>query len=293
MNQKSFLKETSLSPASIQSIHEIISHFDLFFVDIWGVIHNGFTPYPKALEALSTLKEAGKIVYLVSNAPRRIDISKQKLIDMGVSSSLFDGIFTSGEDCHQHLLTPQKNQYKDLGQTFYHLGPVRDQTLYEGIPFTKVDKIEEAAFIINTGILEWEDTIETYSSLLEKATKRNIPMVCANMDQRVMLNGREVICAGAIARFYEQMGNPVFYHGKPLPSIYAPLLAKFSHIPKNRILMIGDSLQTDIKGANNVGIQSLMVLSGVHHDLQGSLDGLQKAFEDYEAIPDFMAAALA
>jgi ribonucleotide monophosphatase NagD (HAD superfamily) len=90
-------------------------------------------------------------------------------------------------------------------------------------------------------------------------------MVCANQDYSIQRNGIEYLCAGTIAKYYGHKGGTVFYHGKPSQDMFERLfLLNPVEAPKNKILMIGDSLQTDIPGANAFGIDSLLITSGIH-----------------------------
>jgi ribonucleotide monophosphatase NagD (HAD superfamily) len=83
-------------------------------------------------------------------------------------------------------------------------------------------------------------------------------MVCANPDLVVMHQGRRMFCAGALAQRYEALGGRVRWHGKPFLSVYTTCFTL---------------LRTDIAGANNAGIDSLFVTSGIHADELGLKPG--------------------
>ena len=89
-------------------------------------------------------------------------------------------------------------------------------------------------------------------------------MVCANPDLVVIHAGKPALCAGALAEEYERLGGRVRWHGKPHPSVYDSCLTLLGVSDRSRILAIGDSLRTDIAGAANAGIDSLLIASGVH-----------------------------
>jgi HAD superfamily hydrolase (TIGR01459 family) len=104
---------------------------------------------------------------------------------------------------------------------------------------------------------------------------RNLFMVCGNPDMVVERGSTLVYCAGAIADLYARMGGEVLYAGKPYPPIYDMALAKAESaagrkIAPNRVLAIGDSVRTDLKGARTVGIDFLFVTSGIHAEELGS-----------------------
>ena len=50
-------------------LNKIANNFDLFYIDIWGVIHNGIKLYEEAVNVLSKLDELGKEYILLTNAP--------------------------------------------------------------------------------------------------------------------------------------------------------------------------------------------------------------------------------
>lgn len=256
--RKMRIQKTTILP----NLRNIAGDYDVFIFDLWGVTHNGKQSFPGAIESFTELKALGKPVYFLSNAPRRKSVAMDQLIDRGVPRDLYVDLMTSGEDCYEHLRDRPDAFYQGLGDKLYHLGPDKDKNLFEGLPYKNVD-LEQADFILNTGTLTFEDTVDDYQEILEKAASLNLPMVCANPDKIVLYGDGEAICAGLIADRYKEMGGKVVYHGKPDRSIFAKTFVKFNMNGK-RVLMVGDSLGTDIKGAQNAGIDSLFILSGIH-----------------------------
>jgi HAD superfamily hydrolase (TIGR01459 family) len=248
----------------------LLDQYDVFFFDLWGVTHNGKVPFPGALDSFKNLKKEGKAVFLLSNAPRMPEPAIAKLTEMGIDRDYYHDLYTSGYECHLHLKNRPNNFYQNLGHKLYHVGPERDRNLFTPLrEYTPVSKIEEADFLLVTGTDVWDRTLESYQDELNQALKHNLPLVCANPDKRVMHGEDTVICSGAIASKYKDMGGTVCLHGKPDPIVYQVLHSITNetldkNIDKSRILMIGDSLATDIAGANAYGIDSLMVLSGIH-----------------------------
>lgn len=94
-------------------------------------------------------------------------------------------------------------------------------------------------------------------------------MICANPDRVVIKGGRRQICAGALAAFYEEQGGDVCWIGKPYASVYEPVF-KMLDVPRERILAIGDALETDIRGAAGVGVDSAWILGGIHQEMIGN-----------------------
>ena len=95
---------------------------------------------------------------------------------------------------------------------------------------------------------------------------KQLTFLCANPDLVVDVGEKREMCAGAIASMYEKMGGKVIYFGKPHNNVYQEVysfLSKFNKLKAESILCIGDGLNTDIKGANNEKLDSLLVVGGL------------------------------
>jgi HAD superfamily hydrolase (TIGR01459 family) len=276
------------------SFLEIIDLFDLFLVDLWGVTHNGKTPFIHTLEVLKEAQKRQKKVWFLSNAPRLPIMAEKKLSELGVSSDLYDGICTSGLACFNDLKERRFSFYQKDHPKLFHIGEKRDESIFQKLDFyEKTEKLEDTDFIILTGIFNSNDNLEDYQSILGKSLFYKIPITCANADLEVMYGDKKIICAGAIGKLYEQMGGKVIYYGKPDSKIYslALELSQSEHIAKERILMIGDSLNTDILGANNFGIKSILVGTGI---LQDSLKEctIEEIVQEKKIYPDYFMDVL-
>src|SRR5689334_22635913 len=82
----------------LSGLRDIAKDFDLVLMDLWGCVHDGVRPYPAALDCLTRLRDAGKSVAILSNAPRRAAEVEAKLTEMGIDRALYTGMFTSGEE---------------------------------------------------------------------------------------------------------------------------------------------------------------------------------------------------
>lgn len=239
-------------------------NYDGFIVDLWGVVHNGVVPYPGVLDCLANLKAAGKRVVFLSNAPRRAFTVARGLAKMGITPALYTAIMSSGEAVFTGL-RDRTEDFEMLGHRFYHLGPERDYDLYDGLALTKVDDPILADFLLNSGpdTEAGEQDASLYQPLLDICLQSHLPMICANPDLEVVRGNDRIICAGLLAQYYAHGGGYVIMRGKPDAAIYRPTLDLLG-LPANRVLAIGDSLRTDITGAQNAGIDSAWVLSGIH-----------------------------
>ena len=87
-------------------------------------------------------------------------------------------------------------------------------------------------------------------------------MICTNPDLIVDRGEIRELCAGSVAKVFEELNGEVIYFGKPYPPVY-----ELSANVKNRkVLCIGDNLNTDIKGANIQNFDSLLVGGGIHRN---------------------------
>ena len=250
----------------IDGLREIASDYDGFIVDLWGVVHNGVTPYPAALDCLERLH--GRPVLLLSNAPRRAASAQRMLRRLGVEDRFYTGLLTSGEAAWLALHNRSDPWFARLGQRVYHLGPQRDRNVLDGLGLQLVATPAAAEFVMNTG--PDDDTAEprdlaAFLPELEECLRARLPMICANPDLTVMRGGVRLLCAGALAEYYEQEGGDVFSVGKPKPAIYDMALQMLA-VSVDRILAIGDSLRADIAGAAGYGLASIWVLDGIHSD---------------------------
>lgn len=261
--------------AILPGIAAIAEAYDGFVLDLWGVVHDGHKPYPDAIDCLTRLHGARqgdtktKRIVMLSNAPRRSSGVIEAMVAMGIDRALYDDVVTSGELTWQALKTRNDAWHAALGRRCLHIGPARDHGLFDGLDVTLVGTPDEAEFIVNTGPWRDEEKLEDYIPVLQAAAARRLPMICANPDLEVIRGGVRIICAGTLAAYYETLGAPVRYHGKPHAAAYDACLAAMGLSDRNRIIAVGDSLITDIKGAVDAGLATLLVTSGIHAEELG------------------------
>jgi HAD superfamily hydrolase (TIGR01459 family) len=249
---------------AVSGVRELAADYDGYILDLWGVVHDGVNPYPGVLDCMARLVGAGKRVVLLSNAPRRADDVVRRIAAIGVPARLYHAVMSSGEEAWQHLKRRDDPFYAALGRNCLHICSERDLEIREGLGLAYVETPEAADFILNTGPAGWDDTIEDYAAILAAARERGLKMVCANPDLTVMHGPKLALCAGALAEHYEEIGGAVRWHGKPHRSVYESCFELIGGTRPERILAIGDSLRTDIAGANGAGIDSLLIAGGLH-----------------------------
>ncbi len=245
----------------------LADRYDAFLVDLWGTLHNGVAPYPGAVDCLRRLRDAGKTICLLSNAPRRSQAVVSKLRGLGVADDDYHLIVTSGEATWRALRYRPDSWHANLGEACFHLGPDRDLSVLEQQPSVRrVTSLEQATFVLNTGPLSYDDTLADYECVLLSCLDRGLSMVCANPDLIVEVGNRTVLCAGILAQRYEALGGTVRYHGKPDTGVYDLCLEALGLTKRDRVLGIGDSLRTDVDGGRAAGIHTALLAGGIHRD---------------------------
>ncbi len=235
----------------IKGLREVHTKYDAFFIDLWGVIHNGIQIYPEAMDVLENLNKLKKRFVFISNAPRPSKSVEKYLLNLKMNKIFLTNLVTSGEAALQTL---KSNIY---GEKFYHLGPKRDEDLIRGFEENKTT-LDKCDFILCTGLFDDKmSSLNFYENLLKKYVK--LKMLCTNPDLIVHRGEKTEYCAGTIAAIFEKFGGEVIYFGKPYPEIYNFCIKK-----NETILVIGDNIRTDIAGANRMKFDSLFITGGIH-----------------------------
>jgi HAD superfamily hydrolase (TIGR01459 family) len=264
------------APILTDHFSTLAPHYDAVLSDVWGVVHNGVAATPPACEALTRFREKGGSVVLISNAPRPGAQVRKFLDHLKVPHSAYDAIVTSG-DVTRDVVAQR------AGQRFYLIGPERDHSIFAGLDISPFSTPQEAQYVVCTGL--FEDEVETpndYRERLAQLRARNLFMLCANPDLVVERGHKLVYCAGALADLYAELGGEVYYAGKPYRPLYDMALAETAsaraarklggEVPLNRVLAIGDSVRTDLKGAHDLGVDCLFVTAGIHAEELGHRD---------------------
>ncbi len=241
------------------------SRYQGFVLDLWGVIHDGVTAFPTAVDCLRRLRWLGKRTLLLSNVPRPNAPVQAMMRRMGIPDDLYTDLLTSGEAVREALRRPPDLWWAELGDRVFHLGPARDRPVLEGLSRSVVDTPSQASFVLNTGPDDHRNPtdIRQFEDVLQDCAHHRLPMICANPDLEVVRGGVRVLCAGALALRYKALGGDVRSLGKPDPAIYQPVLQRLGLDP-SRVLAVGDALPTDIAGAAAVDLPACWVLGGLH-----------------------------
>ena len=261
-------------------LKSIVDSYDLFFIDIWGVVHNGIKLYDNSLEVLENLSNLNKEFILLTNAPRPSSTVVNFLKKMGLNK-FFENVFTSGEAALKYLIKDLKNK------KFFHIGPsTRDFDLFKSFEKNKVLNIKDADYLLCSGLFDdHSDNLNYYKSLFSEHISKK--MICTNPDLIVDRGDKREYCAGSVAKIFEEIKGEVIYFGKPYPPVYN----LSSETKKKKVLCIGDNLNTDIKGANIQNYDSLLITNGIHR-YEISKIKLNNVIEKYKAKVDYFQTDL-
>ncbi len=246
----------------IDGLSDLAGRYDAVLSDVWGVVHNGVSAFPSAVDALTRYRMGGGKVVFITNAPRPSGPIIAMLDRLGVGRDAYDGIVSSGDATRSMIA-------KYRGKAIHHVGPAtEDDSLYEGLGVRRTGA-DEAEAVVVTDLDTDDDHPEMYRERAQYWLSRKLPMICANPD-RVVEHGNKIIyCGGSLGDLYAAMGGVVLMAGKPYQPIYEEAFrlaeeAAGRPLDKSRVLAIGDSVRTDATGAAQFGVDLLFVTGSIH-----------------------------
>ncbi|MEP3280093.1 MAG: TIGR01459 family HAD-type hydrolase [Stappiaceae bacterium] len=267
------------------SVDRFVERYDTFLIDQFGVLHNGYAPFPGAIESLHRLKKLGKSVLLLSNSGKRSHLNEARLSDLGFPADTYDHFLSSGEVAWHKL------KYEYLGKSVASdakcllLARDKDRSAVDGLGLQHVDSGAEAEVILIAGSRGDEVELDYYRNLLTPAVKRKVPCLCTNPDMVMLTKKGLRFGAGKIAQLYDDLGGEVIWIGKPYREIYEAAYAALGSPDRSSICCIGDSVEHDVAGGGGAGFHTALVLkTGIHAD--ATQDELEALFRKHNAYPD-------
>ncbi len=246
--------------AQLNSLVDVADPYDVIVLDQWGVLHNGSTPYEGAPEAMIQLAASGKRLAVLSNSGKRADLNSDRIANMGLPMETVVLTMTSGEACWNDFADGRRTEQVLFAIT----GKPDDSANWsQGLDVSFVDDLSMADAVLLMGLPEGS-TGKVESNALNQALELGLTVICTNPDRASpRVDGTIQISPGALAHNYKDRGGDVIFYGKPHRPIYDRLIADLNADPM-LCLMVGDSLEHDIAGAQNVGMASAFVTSGLH-----------------------------
>jgi HAD superfamily hydrolase (TIGR01450 family) len=252
----------------VQDFKTIIDRYDIIFFDAFGVIKNYKGLVPGIENTFAYLQAQGKEYYIVTNDASR---SPQQLAESyhvkGLTAITQDRVISSGmlakeyldlkvpDGIVAYLGTPNSAHY--IESSGLHTMAISD------VNESNADQVSALVFLDDEGF-DWFADLNKCVNLLRK---RNIPAIVANTDRAYPLNLHDVsIAIGGLANMIESIvGKKFIRFGKPDSQMFMfayDLIRDRRPVEKKSIVMVGDTLQTDIMGGNKFGLDTILVLSG-------------------------------
>lgn len=253
------------------AVEDLAAEYDSFLLDAYGVFWGSreVGVLPGAAAAMEYLVSHGKEVGILSNSTQLAEKEKEKLKKHGLYEGVhYHFLLTSGEFARELLLEGEL-PFPTPRNTFWMFGsphPVfgSNAHIYEGTKYRETMNLDEADFIhILVPHIQGADQEdpEVFRKWVE-AAGTGVPVLCVNPD-RFGPEGsppRPVVRQGWIAQMFKEQGASVHLVGKPSKMIFEAALKRFpSGISREKVIMIGDTPETDIRGAHGVGIAAALV----------------------------------
>ena len=252
----------------LDNFKSVLSKYDVIFFDAFGVLktYNGLIPGID--QTFAYLRETGKDFYVVTNdASRGPEQLSQSYVKLGINDVTPDRIISSGMLAREYLdlkvreglvaYVGTENSAKYIETPDIRTISIRDLNLDDS------KDIQALVFLDDEGF-DWNTDLTKTLNLLRK---RNIPVIVANTDKTYPASkSRLSIAVGALAKMVEDtIGRQFIRFGKPDPQMFIfayQHIRDYPNISKRNILMVGDTLHTDILGGNKFGLDTALVLTG-------------------------------
>lgn len=248
----------------MKSLLEVAEGYAAIIFDVWGVMLEGYGLYEGVADKINEIGK-NKDIFVLSNAPRPAAVTARGLQSMGLNFKA-ENVMTSGELTRRII---HKELETNPGIKYLHIGPNKSIDIDLGLEHVMTENIDEAHKVLMTmghigdKIIEEElELLEPYIEIFTKAQEKGLHAICANPDTKLVKGKVFNYCAGFFASHYETMGGKVIYVGKPHYEIFEAIFEMIGVEDKSKILMVGDTLDTDIIGARNFGVKSALVNTG-------------------------------
>ncbi|MGB8224964.1 MAG: HAD-IIA family hydrolase [Polyangiales bacterium] len=252
----------------VVSFRETAEKYSVIFLDAYGVLKSSTGLIDGALETVTSLIAAGKEVFVVTNDSSRSPEAMAERYAQQAGGELLppERYISSGLLAAQYLETqipygkvaylgkPESAHYVEIAGKIPV--PVSD--------CTDKDKVVAIILLDDEGF----DWFRDVNATLNLIRRRNVPVIVANADITYPMRGNDIaIAVGSIGGLLADITEKTFVRfGKPDSMMFAYALARareqLPHVTKRDVLFVGDTLRTDIIGANTYGFDTTLVLSG-------------------------------
>ncbi|MEM6319409.1 MAG: HAD-IIA family hydrolase [Bacteroidota bacterium] len=271
----------------------LLQNYKVIFLDSYGVLKNHRGLINGVPQIIETIRTSRKLLRILTNdASKSASRQVEKFAKQGLSGLQESEIITSGMMAKMFLknkITSGKVAYLGTNHAAAYIIEANLTPIPVGqVNDSNIDEIAAMVFLDDEGF-DWNFDINATVNLLRK---KNIPAIVANSDKIYPVAKNDVsIATGGIAQLVESiLGRKFIHFGKPDSQMFMyafDQLQTVGNFFRRDILMVGDTLHTDILGGNKFGVDTLLVLSG-----NTSKENYETQVKATGVIPDFVAESL-
>ncbi len=253
----------------MKDFKSLLLNYRFIFFDAYGVIRNYNGLIPGIKDTFDWLDKEGKEYFIITNdASRSPELLLESYHKAGLTSIQSDRFISSGMLAKEFLdLKVKKGLVAYMGtenSAHYIEHPGLEIIPLQQVNEKNMDRVTALVLLDDEGF-DWQESLNRAVNLLRI---KNIPAIVANPDGAYPISRQEVgIAIGGLSWMIEKItGKKFFRFGKPDSQIFMfaweMAKSKYPDLTKKDILMVGDTLQTDILGGNKFGLDTVLVLSG-------------------------------
>lgn len=221
-------------------------------LDLDGTLYKGRDVFPYTLKFLQALRKTGRTpIFLTNNSSKSTREYFEKLKKLGFTKDVKE-IYTSGRATIEFL------QKKGIKKIFLLATPGVEKEFKDARFEIKNTTRAQAVVLTFDMTFTYEKFCKAYDLIMD-----GVPFYASHPDIQLPLEGDRFHpdIGTFISAFKTATGKLPVVIGKPQKHIYQQLRANLK-CKKSEMVMVGDRLSTDIKGANDYGIDTILVLSG-------------------------------
>lgn len=244
--------EFKAEPSVLDSLFDVADDIDAFVFDAFGVLNVGETPIPGAADRLDQLRDSGHAIRILSNAASyNHDRATEKFRNLGIRIGS-DEIVTSRDAALRHL---DGRLWGCIAAPSDDMSDIAVDTLRLGDTLSDYDRVDGVLFLSTEGYTAFQQDL-----LTDSLARKPRPTVIANADIAAPRDNGFSLEPGHFGHVLaDRELTEARFFGKPFPDVFEKIEASLPNVPKERILMCGDTLHTDILGAAARGWSTVLV----------------------------------
>lgn len=254
-----------LSTKIYEGLSDISDSYMGFLIDP-SVLHDGKELHEGVLSVFHEMEERKKFVILLSNSDQRATTVRENLKKLGLGSSLYQKLVTSGEFFHEGMKDRTDTLFYDVGNKLYLYGLTADHPSLEGLDIECVETIKDADTILIHGTGQLKKPIHELDADLREIARRRLKVFCYYPDSRGLIFSNYIMGMGLVVRRLQEIGAVVNFIGKPYKPVFnhCTKLMQEQGIFPGQSVIIGDTMAHDMLGGMLAGMDTCLIRSGLH-----------------------------